>query len=160
MTTTQTKLVVTARERYIDGLRVLAAALEASPDLPLPYDGSSRYSALHWSFYGKDSREQMALAARLLPCAWAKEFTEADPDGEYPAFFRLLGQMGGLHVRLIAERDAVCRKVVTGTREVTEEIPDPDAPKVRVTRVVEDVEWDCGSLLRPVAEADVAELAG
>ncbi len=45
------------------------------------------------------------------------------------------------------DRAKVCERVVTGTREVTEEVPDPDAPKVTVTRVVEDVEWRCSSIL-------------
>jgi hypothetical protein len=40
---------------------------------------------------------------------------------------------------------------VVGTREVTEEVPDPEAlaavPKVTVTRTVEDVRWECRPLL-------------
>jgi hypothetical protein len=38
---------------------------------------------------------------------------------------------------------------VTGTYEVTEEVPDPDAdvPMVTVTRTVENVEWDCHPVL-------------
>lgn len=37
----------------------------------------------------------------------------------------------------------VCKKVVKGTKTVTKEIPDPNAPKITVTEEVEDVEWVC-----------------
>lgn len=160
--------VMTERERYIDGLRVLAAVLEAHPDLPLPDTGTTSSSAVKFlflpGFVSGDPRDAMAAAARLLPCSWDKKMTEADPDGRYPAYLRLKGQIGGLHVDLTALREAVCKRIVTGTREVIDEVPDPDAlaavPKVKVPRLVEDVVFDCGSLLRPVAEASVPELAG
>lgn len=61
-----------------------------------------------------------------------------------------------------AARDDVCERVVTGTREVTEEVPDPDAlakvPTTTVTKVVEDVEWKCRPLLD--TERVEARLAG
>jgi hypothetical protein len=38
---------------------------------------------------------------------------------------------------------------VTGTKTVTEMVPDPDAPMIEVTREVDIVEWDCGSVLAP-----------
>jgi len=50
---------------------------------------------------------------------------------------------GGVTVEAFTDRDTVCRKVVTGTREVTREMPDPAAPVVTVTETVEDYEWVC-----------------
>lgn len=54
-------------------------------------------------------------------------------------------------VDVYAGRDEVCERVVVGTREVTEEVPDPEAlaavPTVSVTKTVEDVEWKCLPLL-------------
>jgi len=52
-------------------------------------------------------------------------------------------QFGPVMVEAFTDRNMVCRKVVTGTREVTKEIPDPDAPVVTVTETVEDYEWVC-----------------
>jgi hypothetical protein len=52
---------------------------------------------------------------------------------------------------VLCDRNEVCEKVVTGTREVTKEVPDPEAlaavPKVTVTETVEDVEWRCHPIL-------------
>ena len=63
----------------------------------------------------------------------------------------LVGKLHGLNVMMIAQRDEVCTRVVTGAREVTEEIPDPEAlaavPKVTVTRTEELVRWDCKPIL-------------
>lgn len=147
------------RARYIDGLRVLAAALEQHPEIPLP----DTTQEIRFCFFGPDEREAMAAAAQAIPCAWRKEFGDADPDGRWPAFFWLHGELGGLRVKMSALRDTVCRRVVTGTRKVTEEVPDPEAlkavPKKTVTRLIEDIEWDCGSLLAPVTARPKAALS-
>jgi hypothetical protein len=142
----------TERERYIDGLRVLASVLEAHPEIRLPHQGSGEFAAMTLGFWGDDARELLAATARAFPCAWRKDVR----DGENFSYFNLRGQLGGLHVNLTAYRDTVCRKVVTGTREVTETVKDPaklaEVPEVEVTRVVEDVEWACGPLLASLPE--------
>lgn len=148
----------TERERYIDGLRTLATALEAHPEIPLPWAGSG--SPMDISFLGGDNaRGDMARVAKLIPCKWTKKVW----GGENISYFSLEGQIGALKVTLTAFRDAVCRRVVTGTREVTEKVKDPaklaEVPEVEVTRTEQIVEWDCGSLLGPRAVADVAPLA-
>jgi hypothetical protein len=126
------------RTAYIDGLRTLASVLELHPDLPLPYEGNDSPFTIHF-LHGADPRGAMAAAARMIPCKWAKT-----SDDNY---FDLRGELAGLKIKLTAFRDAVCTRIVTGTREVTEEVTDPDAPKVTVTHIIEDVEWDCGPLL-------------
>jgi hypothetical protein len=145
------------RERYIDGLRVLAAVLEQNPDIPLPYEGTGTDIGINF-LSGDDPRERMAAAARAFPCNWDKVFW-----GHETAFFDLKGQLAGLKVSLTAYRDVVCRRVVTGTHEVTETVKDPaklaEVPEIEVTHVVEDVEWDCGSLFAPRPLADAAPLA-
>jgi heme-binding NEAT domain protein len=49
------------------------------------------------------------------------------------------------------DREEICERIVTGTREVTVEVPDPEqlaaVPTVSVTKTVEDVEWICRPLL-------------
>lgn len=52
-------------------------------------------------------------------------------------------------------RKEICERVVIGTREVKEEVPDPelleaatkDIPMVEKIRVIEDVEWQCHSIM-------------
>lgn len=58
---------------------------------------------------------------------------------------------GLVNIWVYASRSEVCERVVKGTREVTKEVPDPEAlkavPKVTVTETVEDVEWVCMPIL-------------
>ena len=135
------------REAYISGLRKLADALEAHPEVPLPTSGSRMH--LSWNLWDDSAREQMAAVARGIPCRWAKETRDGYDGG--PAYFDLTASLDGLRLKVTAERDSVCTRVVTGTREVTETVKDPDAlaavPEVEVTRTVEDVEWQCHPLL-------------
>jgi len=139
------------RQAYIDGLRALAAVLQEHPEIDLPTDG--RRVPLAWNFWDDDAREQMAAAARALPCDWRKSVSNGS-EGE-ASYFDLYGSLAGLKIRLTAYRDAVCTRVVTGVSQVAEEVPDPEAlaavPKVMITREVEEVTWDCGSLLAPAA---------
>lgn len=144
----------TARERYIDGLRVLATALEEHPEIPLPYEGSLTRLSFNDFLTRPDPRAAMAEVARLLPCEWRKRFwgDGSDPTSSY---FSLMGEIAGLKVELTGFRDAVCKRVVTGTREVTEKVKDPEklaeVPEVEVTRTEDIVAWDCGTLLGPRA---------
>ena len=136
------------RARYINGLHDLAWALEAHPEIPLPFAG--REGAIRIDFWGDPDqiRDAMAAASRALPvAAWRKKV-----GGDGDEWLDLEGDVAGLKISLSGARAAVCKRVVTGTREVTEEVPDPEAPKIKRTRTVEDVEWDCGSLLSPGAE--------
>jgi hypothetical protein len=56
---------------------------------------------------------------------------------------------GGLNLHVYAQRDQVCTRRVIGTREVTEDVPDPSVvvPTVTVTKTEDVVEWDCMPLL-------------
>ena len=145
------------RAAYIDGLRQIADWLEQHPDVPLPYlgfAGSTKLQAQNVPavpiYVWDDQRQRMAAIARAMGGA------EKDAAGDR---FRLTRHFAGIAVVASAERDQVCERIVVGTREVTEEVPDPEAlaavPKVTVTKTVEDVEWRCGSLLAPAGtEAD------
>jgi hypothetical protein len=134
------------RERQIAGIRELADWLEAHPDIPVPHalSGSSEfaYELIH-AQHGEDQKAVVAAVARALPGKVDKKVLKANDE-----LFSITGRLpGGIWIKAIADRDEVCERVVTGTREVTEELPDPEAPKVTVTRTVEDVEWVCGSIL-------------
>lgn len=132
------------RSEYIAGLRALADLLETTPGLAMP--STKEFS---WYLFGYDvdgnklsDAEQRARAAefvRLLPGRQNKQET-----GD---LFRFKGWIRGIQTQVIVDRDAVCRRVVTGTREVTKTVPAPDAPTVEITETVEDVEWVCEPLL-------------
>ncbi len=134
------------RAEYVKGLRALADILEAHPEVPLPYQGSSpQYARLTFHFLNADDpRGEMAAARRALG-------VPLDKDARDDAYFDLKGSLHGLHFTMTAFRAAVCERVVTGTREVEIDEPDPQAlaavPKVKRTVTVEDVEWQCHPIL-------------
>jgi hypothetical protein len=141
---------MTIRTAYISGLRRLADLLESDPDFPLPYTGGP-LSGLKWIVgYGKD---QDAAWQRDFLRRFARAVDGPVQKGYRDEAFDLVGKLDGLHLDVIAQRDAVCERVITGTREVTREVPDPDAlaavPTTTVTETVEDVRWECVPLTAP-----------
>lgn len=138
-----------ARTKVIASLYELALLLERHPEMPVPYQLSdTEISRLTIGFYEKDAKERLNAAARAIPGPGTKRVYGPDT----MAYFALDKKVGSITISLSAFRDAVCERVVTGTREVTEEVPDPEklaeVPVVTVTRTVEDVVWECGPLLR------------
>lgn len=123
------------------GLRVLADMLAANPAV-----AAELWFALSNIQDFLDTRDEVARFARAALRAGAtvdKHFS-----GERAG---VVARFGPVHVTVTAGRDEVCERVITGTREVTEQVPDPEAlkavPLVEVTRTVEDVEWRCRPLL-------------
>jgi hypothetical protein len=139
----------TERQSYIDGLHQIADFLAEHPEVPLPYLSSNetgRYEPVLPIFIvSGDQREQLAVIARAMGTA-EKAVHESLPR------FQVVRRFAGIALVASADRGEVCERVVTGTREVTREVPDAEAlkavPKVVVTEVIEDVEWRCTSLLK------------
>lgn len=52
-------------------------------------------------------------------------------------------QLGGLYIEFVIDRRVTCERVVVDTETVVEEVPDPEAPKVRREVEKEIVEWRC-----------------
>lgn len=134
------------RSAYTAGLRALADILDAHPELPLPYEGSSPDLSQRMTFHflsGDDPRGKMIAARRALGVPVDKNALDA--------YFNLHGQLHGLYFAITTFRNEVCERVVVGTREVEIEEPDPEVlaalPKVTRTVVVEDVEWECRPVL-------------
>jgi hypothetical protein len=141
------------RAAYIEGLHQIADFLAEHPEVPLPHLGAyaegSNLPAMSIYVYGDEPRVMVASIARAMAEPGAavqkrvKESTES---------YQVWREFGGLVLVATANRNEVCERVVTGAREVTEEVPDPEAlaavPKVSVTKVVEDVEWVCAPLLK------------
>jgi hypothetical protein len=137
---------VEARE-LADGLRQLADMIAANPEL-LPF---VRYGLGDGGIVCTTSRaDDEAAALRQLVRA-ALRVGGAVTKGVRGKYFDLFLRFGPVKVQFIADRDDVCERVVTGTREVTEEVPDPEmlaaVPKTTVTRTEEVVEWKCRPLL-------------
>lgn len=130
------------------GLRALADMVEAHPEIT--HDLRYVFDDILVSV---DTRAEISRLARAGAKTGAKVTKHV---GSKFAGVNVAFGPVGLHV--YADRDEVCERVVTGTREVTEEVPDPEAlaavPKVAVTKVVEDVEWRCSSFLAPEPSAD------
>jgi hypothetical protein len=135
----------TDRAGYIAGLRTLADALANDPDLVLPWDGSEHSSISIFT----QTKAEIAAYARLMGKA-SKKVNDSESYG-----FQLRGLLHGVNLLVYAPRSEVCERVVTGTREVTTTVPDPDAlalvPTITTTSTVEDVTWICSPLLAPTA---------
>lgn len=129
-----------SRSAYISGLRKLADALEATPEVPLPHEGRACAISI---YFHDDTPERMAAAARAIPCSWQKQVREYEDS----AWMDLHGSLDGLTIELTAPRDTVCTRRVVGTE--TREVEETVTPAVtrKVTKEVDVVEWDCGSIL-------------
>jgi hypothetical protein len=94
----------------------------------------------------KDAFALLARAAKAHGAKIEKQFPD-DPERH----FSMVAKFGPVAIRLHTERATVCERVVVETREITEEVPDPEAlaavPTVTVTRTEEVVEWQCKPLL-------------
>lgn len=156
MTTTEAQAVqADPRGTYTAGLRALADKIDANPSIPLPYAGSGSEMLIMF-FAGSADENKAALAATIAALGghWEKDYDESS--------FGMRGTFAGLPIRLCASRGEVCTRVVTGTRVVTKLVPDPAivVPEVEITEVEEVIEWQCGSLLDPVAQPVIDAIAG
>ena len=138
------------RAAYVAGLRALADVLESHPEVPLPYYGTTAEITIHF-FGGEDPRSEIAAAARAIPCSWEKDVWESGQT----AYLDLVGSLRGLKLKLVAFRDTVCTRRVTGTEEREVEVEVTPAVTTRVREQVDIVEWTCSPILAP---ADAAGL--
>jgi hypothetical protein len=130
--------------------RRVAIALDALPtNIPTPthvqiWTHDSEPS-IDWLIWGLDDlAAQKDLASEIVKAVGGKW------DKRPGEFFSFRTDFYGVQLSVSVDREAVCRRVVTGTREVTKAVPSPDAPMVEVTETIEDVEWVCEPLLAEV----------
>jgi hypothetical protein len=141
------------RNLYADRLRVLTDFLRQHPEIPAP--ARITESAAEFVFLSSDAKALLAATARAFrPCTWAKRTY-----GTSTAYFEMSGAWNGWQIDLATYRDAVCRRVVTGTedREVDEEVRPADTRKV--VKPVDIVEWVCEPVMAADAEAGEPETA-
>jgi hypothetical protein len=112
----------TDRSEYIEGLRALADLLDKHPEVKLPYATgvSGDYDPDRVTFY-LDTKDDMVAFVKAFPGTLTKDITDSPNYG-----FKMYGTLRGLHLYAAVDRGEVCTCVVTGTREVVEEVPDPE----------------------------------
>ena len=126
-------------------LRVLADRID-SGQIPPPDEvemWSGKKPILNFFPLGDDEMAQAATIRRTIGGTWKKRVTETQ--------LWLTYEDDTFRYRISLSRGAACRKVITGTTTITEQVPDPVAlaavPTVEVTREVETFEWDCAPVL-------------
>jgi len=132
-----------AADSLANGLRQLAHMVETNPTLVDEYRMQGWFERYLIPVY---TRKEVAAYTRAGLSAGARVVKHQND--QYAGVDIHFGPMW-LHIYI--DRAQVCERIVTGTREVTKEVPDPEAlaavPKVTKTETVEDVEWRCLPLL-------------
>jgi len=141
------------RASFIEGLRQVAGFLEDHPTVPLPYLGSYAegsdlpslpiyLSSFSWEQDTPSEKAQLTTIARAFGHAEKRVRGES---------FQVWREFVGVVLFAQARREEVCERIVLGSHEVTEDVPDPEllakVPIIRRTRTVEDVRWECPPLL-------------
>lgn len=125
-----------------ESLRLAADLVEQYPNLPAPYVTSGSNGRAHVSWYLQNEgtlAEQKADAARLvrvLGGKWNKMGGASD--------FYFKQVRGALYLTVAVQREAVCERVVTGTKAVV--LPAQEAQPERTVEL-EIAEWRCEPLL-------------
>lgn len=135
------------RAEVLRGVRLLADLLESDPAIPLPANFAEHSGVtIQLLHSGEKSAAEMAHIRAAIGGQFVK-----DTYGEDGQYFELCGHLAGLKVNVVTWRDQVCKRVVTGTRTVTKDVPDPQAlaavPVTTVEETVEDFEWVCAPVL-------------
>lgn len=138
-------------DEIADSLTAWAALIRANPGLFALFH--NRYPFSDWNGYvtsGAAQDRQRAVLAELARVG-LRAGVKVDKQTSGANLFGVALTVGVIKMTVYGDRNEVCERVVVGTREVTEEAPDPAAvaalPTTTVTRVEEIVEWRCGSLL-------------
>lgn len=148
-TTTDTS---TKTDRLVENLRAITETVRAHPDLPLPYITSSTtdggvhaqwFLHLHYTDYAEQKRVAQQVI-RGLGGKWDKDHSDTEMT------FTQGDILDPIRYTVQVTREAVCRRVVTGTEQVT--VPAVQAQPERVeTR--ETVEWVCEPVLAEAMSA-------
>ena len=126
------------RKEYVKGLRDLADWYEAHPEIELPYE------PVHDN-YAVNSKEDAASVIRALGRC----------DKEYSGnLLTISRQFGPIKAKFVFYREAVCRKVVVGTREVPEQVIPAQPEEVIPAHVEEITKWECEPILATEKEAE------
>ena len=145
---------ITAAKEYTWGWAKLAEFLASNPDIA---DRAYVYSdrALVYLQPGDDTVSWLAEYTRRGMRAGARVAKEYTDD-----YGKVLLHFGPVYLQAYTNRDEVCERVVVGTREVVEEVKDPEAlaavPTITQKRTEEIVEWQCRPLLAGEQDGQVS----
>jgi hypothetical protein len=146
------KAIGDAKE-YTWGWAKLAQFLADNPDIA---ERATAYTerVLVYLAPGDDTVSRLADYARRGVRAGAR--VEKTYDDKYG---NVLLRFGPVHLQVYSLRDEVCERIVVGTREVVEEVQDPEAlaavPTITQTRTEDIVEWQCRPLLAGEQSSEV-----
>lgn len=136
------------------GLRRLAEFIETNPDLADGFRHNVMDYAINVHLRDDGKAAQLAEYAQAAARFGAKVTKDIDDK-----WHNLYLDFDGAKAHVLAYRNEVCERVVTGVETVTKTVPDPEAlaavPTVEVTEQVETVEWVC----RPLLADDTREVA-
>lgn len=130
------------RDEMVSSLRQLADFIEEKGE-DLPYLNVS-IGAYEYGDYDETTYKHLpdTIKAKMAGYARALKPCKKDFSGQS---FALTRKFGILTVRIAAEREKVCRKIVTGTKVV----PAYTIPE----RIEEEAEWVCDEPLLAIADA-------
>lgn len=129
-----------------EGLRALAAFIEANPQLANYFQYSLQTAGINAHLDDEDKLRQQATIAR----AALRTGATVDKDIN-ERWHNVILHFGTVRVEVLAYREEVCERVQVGTETVTTLAKDPAAlaaiPEVEVTEEVPVYEWKCKPLL-------------
>lgn len=128
---------MTKATEQASAFRALADMIESNPDIA----GTSSYLRYLPVWWGCEADRLAQIARAGLHHGARVEKIHNDDT------FVLALSWGEVVAYAYADRRDVCTRVVTGTHEVTRTVPDPHAPRITETVIVEDVEWKCLPIL-------------
>lgn len=141
---------ITARDQRLAELRWVLDKLENNPDIPMPHT----LRTVVW--YPFDAREAATIAKRL-----GGKWDKNDPkSSDYNAEYMVLKRKVDMEVTLdiIISRGTVCEKKVVGKKKVKKTVVLQEAVTEEQYVDVDDVEFECGSLLTAAAKLDMGRL--
>jgi hypothetical protein len=131
---------------FASGLRLLATLIEENPELADNFRNGLRDSGINVHLRSSDPAAEMANIARI-----ARRYGATTNKSITEKMHNVMCDFGTVRFDILAWREEVCERVVVDTREVVEEVPDPEllaaVPTVTVTRTEDVVEWQCRPLL-------------
>jgi hypothetical protein len=145
---------VTQAKEYTWGWAKLAQFLADNPDIA---DTAHVFSdkAMVYLSPADDAVSRLADYTRRGMRAGAR--VEKSYDDNYG---KVLLHFGPVHLQVYSHRDEVCERVVIGTREVVEEVKDPEAlaavPTITQTRTEDIIRWECKPLLAGEQNSEVS----
>ena len=123
-------------KEYADSLRLIADLFETHPEIEIPH-----YAAT-FDYFSAHTKADLARIVRAAGRPVKKLY-----DTAFPGSFEVLIPFGGITFRAIANRDAVCERVVVA-KQVVAEVVIPAREAETIPAHEEDiVEWRCDSAL-------------